>query len=230
MSSGIGAALARAYLDSGQTVYGLSRRTPPELGQSPRFAFRSIDLAHHHDIPGNIDALIAGVDRLDLVVLNAGVMPAVADMADTPLAELKRVMDVNVWANKVLLDSVFAGGRVVTQVVAMSSGAAVSGTRGWNGYSMSKAALNMMIKLYSRERAGTHFSALAPGLVDSEMQDRLRDAPDDPRFPGLAGIRQAQATADLKPAPLAARQLVAAFDRVRKLDSGIFVDLRALAT
>ena len=58
---------------------------------------------------------------------------------------------------------------------------------GWNGYALSKAALNMMMKLYAAERPGTDFSALAPGLVDTAMQEAMRQQPADPLFPPWIG-------------------------------------------
>jgi NAD(P)-dependent dehydrogenase (short-subunit alcohol dehydrogenase family) len=135
---------------------------------------------------------------------------------------------VNLWANKPVLDAVFAGGREVAQVVGISSGAAASGARGWNAYAISKAALNMMMRLYAAERPGTHFSALAPGLVDTAMQEQMRGLPADPRFPTVDRLKRAAGTADMPDPDTLAPRLLAGMDRVRELKSGDFHDLRAL--
>jgi NAD(P)-dependent dehydrogenase (short-subunit alcohol dehydrogenase family) len=150
-------------------------------------------------------------------------------MADTPLERLKAVMDVNLWANKVVLDALFAGPWEVDQVVAVSSGAAVSGARGWNGYALSKAALNMLVRLYADERAGTHISALAPGLVDTGMQAYIRGLPGDARFPTMDRLKRAQGTADMPDPGTAAPRLLAAMQAIRGRKSGDFYDIRALA-
>ena len=39
------------------------------------------------------------------MLLNAGVLGEIKDLSDTTLAEIAAVMDVNVWANKVIYDT-----------------------------------------------------------------------------------------------------------------------------
>jgi len=93
-----------------------------------------------------------------LVVLNAGILPAFADLKDTGMADIKDSMQVNVWANKVLLDYLLATIPEIKQVIGISSGASQSGHRGWNAYAISKAALNMLLALYSFHRFSTRFN------------------------------------------------------------------------
>jgi NAD(P)-dependent dehydrogenase (short-subunit alcohol dehydrogenase family) len=228
VSSGIGLGLLRACLAQGDQVFGLGRRPPPDAAGLPNLRFTSCDLADASAIPAALDALLLGVHRVDLVILNAGILTPIADMAETSLETLKGAMDVNLWANKVLLDALFASGKEAGQVVAISSGAAVSGARGWNGYALSKAALNMLVRLYAAERPETHFSALAPGLVDTAMQEAMRKRPVDPRFPTVERLKQAQGTADMPGPEAAAPRLLAAMERLRSLKSGDFHDLRSL--
>ena len=227
MSTGLGHALACAYLDRGDRVYGVSRRQPSDLVRRERFAFACVDLADHDAVVPRLEGLLRGVDALDLVVLNAAVLPPVGDMRETPLATLKHAMDVNTWANKILLDFVFERIARVDQVVAISSGAAVSSTRGWNGYSISKAALNALVRLYAAERPQTHFSAFAPGLVDTEMHAYLRSVPADARYQGLEGLKRAHGTPDMPAPAAAAARLVEAFERLRAEASGGFHNTRA---
>ena len=78
-------------------------------------------------------------------------------------------MKINVWSNKVICDWLLKSIPEIYQIVFMSSGAAVNGNRGWGSYSLSKATLNMLAKLYAAEAKQTHFSALAPGLVDTAI-------------------------------------------------------------
>ena len=228
VSSGLGLALAGAYLDSGARVYGLSRRSPATLAGRQDFHFAPVDLSRLEDISSAVTRLLQGVGRLDLVILNAGMLGNIGDMADTPLADMRRIMEVNLWANKPVLDAVFSGDRGVDQVVAVSSGAAVSGARGWNAYSLSKAALNMMIKLYAAERPQTHFSALAPGLVDTAMQEAMRALPSDARFPTVDRLKKAAGTADMPGPAQAALRVMEAVPRLRLLKSGEFQDIRSL--
>ena len=157
VSSGIGHALAREYLDRGCRVYGVSRRRPTGLIGREGFAYQSLDLQDHGKTKATLATLLDGVEHLHLAVLNAGVMGAFGDLGEIPLDDLRKTLETNVWVNKTVLDNLFSQGRRIDQVVAMSSGASVNGNRGWAGYSISKAALNMLTKLYARERPDTHF-------------------------------------------------------------------------
>lgn len=228
VSSGLGLALAQAYLDSGARVYGLSRQTPATLAGHPNFHFAPVDLSRLEEVSSAVTRLLQGVGRLELVILNAGMLGNIGDMADRPLEEMRRIMDVNLWANKPVLDAVFSLDRRVEQVVAVSSGAAVSGARGWNAYSLSKAALNMMVKLYAAERPQTHFSSLAPGLVDTAMQEAMRALPADARFPTVDRLKKAAGTAEMPDPATAALRVMEAVPRLRALKSGEFQDIRAL--
>lgn len=226
VSSGLGQALARLYLERDCTVYGFSRREPAELGKQGDFRFASVDLKDFKTTAECLDHLIAG-GNIQLVILNAGILGTFGDMTSTALDVMKEVMDVNLWANKVVLDNLFQQGVAPRQVVAISSGASVSGARGWNAYGISKAALNMMMKLYAADRPGTHFCALAPGLVDSSMQDYLCNLPGDDEFPVLRKLQGAKNTIYM-PTPDEAAQLVA--DCIDKLPavvkSGAYTDVR----
>lgn len=242
VSSGLGLALAETCLDAGARVYGISRREPKPLAGRSGFHFASVDLSRLQEVAPAVERLLQGTDRLELVILNAGMLGEIGDMAEVPLYRMRRIMDVNLWANKPVLDAVFSGlqafaggsqagsmkSREVDQVVAVSSGAAVSGSRGWNAYSLSKAALNMMIKLYAAERPQTHFSALAPGLVDTAMQEAMRALPADARFPTVDRLKMAAGTADMPDPATAALQFMEAIPRLRALKSGEFQDIRSL--
>ena len=228
VSSGIGRGLALHYLTHGERVFGLSRRAPSDFAGLPGFAFRSADLSRFDGIVPAVTELLRDVGRLDLAILNAGVLGTISDVSDADLDSMRAVMDVNLWANKPVLDAAFARGRAVDQVVAVSSGAAVSGARGWNAYALSKAALNMLMALYAAERPETHFSALAPGLCDTAMQAHLRGLPDDARFPNVERLKKAAGTADMPGPEELAPRLAGAIRSLRKRESGRFWDLRTL--
>lgn len=227
-SSGIGNGLARAYLDNGHEVYGISRRKVPALKELNGYHHLQQDLVDFCAVPLNLREFLKEVNELDIVILNAGALPKIGDMQETALGEFKSLMDINVWANKVLLDALFAENKKVGQVIAISSGAAVKATRGWNAYSISKAALNMFTGLYAAEEPNTHFCALAPGLIDTGMQAFISSLPDDDRFPMLKRMKSARGT-DEMPSPAAASKiLVDSIEKVKTLPSGAFVDVRDL--
>lgn len=228
VSSGIGLSLARRFLEQGWVVYGISRRQPPEIMGQARLRHRQVDLRDLAILPEEIQVLLHDRPRLDLVILNAGVLGKIGDLGETSLPEIQEVMNVNVWANKTILDTLFKLEFNPQQVVAISSGSAAAAQRGWNAYAISKSALNMLIGLYATERPETHFCALAPGIIDTAMQAQISSLPVDDRFPSLDLLREARGT-DLMPKPQeAVDDLLAAMERAPKLPSGSFVDLNSL--
>lgn len=228
ISAGLGYALASTYLSHDWKVYGVSRTYPDGLQGNPNLYFQSLDLADLRYIPNALASLLSHAKKLDLVVLNAGVLSPIADMKDTRMEDLQYAMTINVWANKVILDTLFQRGIEVRQVVAISSGAAATGLRGWNGYAISKAALNMMIQLYSQEQPHTHFTSLAPGLVDTPMQDYISSVPDAERFPTIARLQRLKGTAEMPSPDGAAQRMLQIFPRLLNLPSGSFTDVRKM--
>jgi NAD(P)-dependent dehydrogenase (short-subunit alcohol dehydrogenase family) len=229
VSSGIGHSLADEYLRRDCHVFGISRRVPADLVTNDRFLHASLDLRQEAAIRPVVGNLLQSVDTVDVAILNAGILGPFEDLARTGLDDLRDVMQVNVWANKLALDSLFDNGRTIRQVVTISSGAAVNGNRGWSGYSISKAALNMLTKLYSREQSGTHFCALAPGVIDTAMIEQLLATPADDRFPALQAIRGKRETDELLSAERASAQLADCIDTLpARVESGEFADIRKL--
>ncbi len=227
VSSGLGYGLAKVYLEQGARVYGCSRRAPQDLIDQGMI-FESVDLADGSSAISAVGRLLADAGHLHRVILNAGKLGEIRDMQATPLSDVRETMEINVFANKWILDLIFASGRKVKQVVAISSGASQSGSRGWNGYSLSKAALNMLIKLYAGERPRTHFTSFAPGLVDTAMQDYLTALPEDDRYEPLEVLKAAKGTEKMPDGETCARMLIDAFPRLLELESGSYADIRKM--
>lgn len=227
-TSGLGLGLSTYYLEKRHTVFGISRSTNKELNAYTNYKHLKQDIADFDALETNLLEFLKKIGTLDLIVLNAGILPGIKDMKETSLKSLKKVMDVNVWANKMLIDMLVKTVPSIEQVVAISSGASVFGNRGWNGYSISKAALNMLIKLYARENPGIHFCAFAPGLIDSNMQDYIYSLEKDNRFPSIDRLQSAKGT-DIMPRPTKAAPILAdAFNKVRNYESGTYQDIREI--
>ena len=87
----------------------------------------------------------------------------------------------------------------------------------------------MLIMLYAREKEDTFFASVAPGLVDTAMQDYLCGQPDDSRFPSLDALKSKRGTDEMPDPAVAAKKLIAMFDSIEKVvPSGGFVDIRHL--
>jgi benzil reductase ((S)-benzoin forming) len=225
-SSGLGYGLSKYYLEQGNMVYGISRKMNDELKSHENFRFLFQDISNFREVETNLISFLKEVDVLDIVILNAGMLKEIKDLKHTSLDEIQEVMNVNVWANKILIDALFEQKKEVGQVVAVSSGASVSGSRGWNAYSLSKATLNMLISLYAQEHTSTHFCALAPGLIVSKMQNYIYDFPENEHYPVVERLKKARETGQMPEPEEAAKINAKAIIKAREYKSGSYLDVR----
>ncbi len=223
-SRGLGLGLAKHYLAQGQQVFHLGRSACPL--DSDNLKEQCCDLAELQDIPAALDAL--DPRQLDIVILNAGILGAIQDLSETPMDEARKLLDINLWANKAIVDWLAQNGRLPRLLVFISSGASINGHRGWGAYSISKAALNMMAKLYAAELPDTHVVAYAPGLVHTGMQEYLCHQVDAQRYPSIERLVQAYGSDDMPSPEQAAERIAASFERCFDHPSGSFVDVRKL--
>ncbi|WP_044204202.1 SDR family NAD(P)-dependent oxidoreductase [Flammeovirga sp. OC4] len=227
-SKGLGKGFAEYFLQEDHQVLGFSRSENTELIASPNFKHHSIDLENLNAIEEVIEKALEGVETLDLVILNAGVLGEIQTMVNSAVSSMQNVMDVNLWSNKVILDTILKKGIAVKQVVGISSGASINGNKGWSGYSISKAAFNMMIKLYAAEHQDTHFTALAPGLIDTGMQDYLCGKVNHEEFPSIQRLQEARGTTAMPNGTEAGKLIAELIPKLLNTPNGSYQDVRKL--
>lgn len=227
-SKGLGKGFAEYFLQKGDKVLGFSRTENKELSSQENFKHHTIDLNELDAIETTVATSLEGVEEIDLVILNAGVIGEIKTMKDSSISKMQDVMSVNLWSNKVLLDTILNKGIKVKQVVGISSGASINGNKGWSGYSISKAAFNMMIKLYASEHQDTHFTALAPGLIDTGMQDYLCEVVDKEEFPSMQRLKDARGTEAMPNGTMAGKKIANLIPSLLETPSGSYQDIRKL--
>lgn len=227
-SSGLGKALARQFLKNGATVYGISRRNDRELADFPQYHHLAQDLSLIDSLPGALLEFLSGVQTIDLAILNAGTFPLADNKGRVPVSEVTNLMQVNVWANKVIIDTLLKTIPNVYQVVAISCGKLISNIRQLHTFALSKSILNKWIRLYSREAPATHFSALAPGLVDTDLIDKLLDLPQEDDSPPVRELLAMQEKGLIFSPDYAANFLVEAMGSALHKDSGSYHDLSGM--
>lgn len=225
-SSGLGLGLTQLLLEKDWQVFGCSRRGCAY--QSDYLNDIQCDLAHFDRIPVALTQLLSDVQKLNLVVLNAGMLGQIRNLSETPMSDLQRIMDLNVWSNKVIFDWLLHSGIEVNQIVLISSAASVLGNKGWSGYAMSKAALNMLAKLYAHEFPDTHIAAIAPGIIETQMMDYLCEKADSDQFPALKRLQQARGTETMLTPKQAAERIIKTLPDLKSFTTGSYVDLRQI--
>jgi NAD(P)-dependent dehydrogenase (short-subunit alcohol dehydrogenase family) len=226
-SRGLGLALARRLADRGHPVILVARdRIPLEaevarIREGGGIAHAVVgDVGRPEDARSIAAQATALVGRVGLLVHNAstlGPVPMPA-LADTSPEELLAVLEVNL-VGPFRLTRALLGGLALGQggtVLHVSSDAAVEAYPGWGAYSVSKAALDHLSKIWAAELsgAGVRVISVDPGEMDTRMHaDAIPDA--DPATLGkpedVAG-RIVALLEDLEGAPSGARVVAAKWE------------------
>jgi len=227
-SSGIGNGLSKEYLKRNEKVWGISRREANEFKHFKNYHHLQCDLTKYPEMAEKLHKFIKGLDQLDIVILNAGILGEIKYINKVTLDKMKQVFEINVWANKNLLDLLFKNIIRIKQVVGISSGSAIRSTPGWGSYSMSKAGLDMLMNIYAKEYPETHFIAFAPGLVDTNMQDTIYQIKDILKYPAAKTLQDARYTEMMPDPAAAAPMLIKGFEKAFNYESGSHIDIREM--
>jgi benzil reductase ((S)-benzoin forming) len=191
-SRGLGAGLAARWAEAGLRL-GLAARTEPAAPEGVECVTASVDVSDAAAVEHFCGVVAARFGRIDLWVNNAGLLEPIAPLRDADPAALRAHVEVNVLG--VLYGSAsFArhvrsreGGGVLVNI---TSGAATSPYAGWAAYCGSKAAVDQITRVMAEEEieAGMRAYAVAPGIVDTGMQEAIR-ATTEERFPAVERFR-----------------------------------------
>ena len=198
-SRGLGAGMATTFAEHGLRL-GLCARTEPTTPPGADAVTASADVTDALDLDRFASMVIDRFGRIDIWVNNAGVLQPIEFLADADTDALARHVDVNV-------KGVLFGSRTFARhvreregtgvLVNMTSGAARTVYEGMAVYCASKAAVEMVTEVVAREEAahGLTAYAVAPGVVDTEMQTLMRQSPAE-RLPSVGrfvALKEAEA-------------------------------------
>jgi benzil reductase ((S)-benzoin forming) len=183
-SQGLGRALAEAILERPDTqVLGISRHSTIEHS---RYQHQPLDLSDIEAVEHNLGKIFAPrPDAQSLTLINnAGTLGEIGYVGELPNEHFQFVFDLNVVAPAMLMNTFLSayGSQTNTPrtVLNISSGAAQRPVDGWAAYCASKAALNALSETTQKEQelrgTGVRVWALAPGVVDTDMQAHIRTA------------------------------------------------------
>jgi len=221
VSSGLGKSLMEEYVNTGHTVYGMSRQLVKECNHV------SCDLGELETVEVKLEELLKSVSNIDVVILNAGMLGEIKLFQEWSLSELSTIMNLNVWSNKIIIDWLLDK-KKVGQVISISSGASEHTYKGWSGYSLSKSALRMMMDVYSKDANSGHFMSVAPGLVNTSMQDYLCNEVDRKKFPVIDKFLDARNNGLIDSPEVIANKLIKLVPKLKEFENGSFIDMRKL--
>ena len=94
---------------------------------------------------------------------------------------------------------------------------------------LSKAALNMMMKVYAIENPKTHFLSLSPGPVNTSMQDFICEELDGEKFEWKKKFVELRENNEAPSAEEAAEKIYELLPQLKEeLESGSFIDVRKI--
>lgn len=215
-SGGLGEAVARCLGWAGASVGLMARRRERlektaeavgELGGRVRVVGGSV--ADPEACRRAVAETIEAFGPIDALVNNAGLIDPLATIAEAREAEWLQSLAVNLvgpvgltrWALETLRKRRGA-------VINVSSGAASHPIFGAGAYCAAKAALNHFTQVLALEEPEVAAIAVRPGMVDTPMQDRLRDRGADIMPPEHSAVyRDAKASGSLEPPGRPARTI-----------------------
>ena len=185
-SRGLGAGIARSYLDSGDQVAICARSITPLVEEwladpatADRVMFVTADLAKVGDADAFVKAVVERWGRIDVLVNNAGVArDGILGLFSDD--DLDTVIDLNLKGTLYVTRQVSRRmlARRSGSIVNVSSIVGISGYRGLAVYSATKAALDGLTRALARELGsrGITVNSVAPGYLRTEMSHGLDEA------------------------------------------------------
>jgi NAD(P)-dependent dehydrogenase (short-subunit alcohol dehydrogenase family) len=184
-SSGLGVAFAQALAEAGADVV-LGARRADRLADTARLVEQAgrralavaTDVSDPESCTALVDAAMAELGRVDVLVNNAGVGTAVPATRETP-EQFRQVIDVNLngcyWMAQACGRVMQPGGSIIN--ISSILGITTAGLP-QAAYSASKAGLIGLTRDLAQQwtgRKGIRVNAIAPGFFESEMTEQYPD-------------------------------------------------------
>lgn len=194
-SSGLGKALAELLLeDNNNQLVGIARR---ETIQHERYTHYALDLKDV--INENIFQKLPANCKKVVLINNAGDIGPITRIGSNSYKEVVDNYTINVTAPSFLCNQfvqAYQNDELQKIIINVSSGAGKKPIEAWSTYCASKAALDMFTLVLQTEHPEFKVFAVAPGIVDTPMQDAIRSA-DEQHFPHLDRFQSYKADGDL---------------------------------
>lgn len=183
-SSGIGKSLALRLLedDDKNFVFGLSRR---QVINHDRYQHIAADLSKIRDVFA-IEFPIPRHPKKMVLVNNAGQIGDIKPMGKSDNITIADMFIVNLISPAILMNNFIKRYKDVNAskvILNVSSGAGKNPIEGWAPYCGSKAGVDLLSATTFEEQKRAEFPvkiySIAPGVVDTGMQEAIRDSNED---------------------------------------------------
>lgn len=177
ISKGIGRSLFLEGGKRGFETFGIGRSNPEGIA-----SFLELDLSNSSSLTSfEFPQLPESIKEVWLIN-NAGLIGPISHLKDQSYAEIAEVIQVNL-TGVMYLTNLFLkayGDSKELKIAQLSSGAAHNSIASWGTYCTSKAGIEMHASVLQKEcdEAGLNVKvyAIAPGVVDTDMQAEIRSS------------------------------------------------------
>ncbi|MBC7600243.1 MAG: SDR family NAD(P)-dependent oxidoreductase [Polaromonas sp.] len=227
-SRGMGLAMARRLLKPDNTLLCISRKTNETLATQAKMAGTALqqwtqDLAAGADISARLEQWLreqAGAGFASAVLINnAGMIPRIGPLSEADADNLAQALRVGLEAPMQLTAAFLRATETwpgPRKVLNISSGLGRQAMASQAGYCAAKAGMDHFTRCVALEEAlkpnGASVCALAPGVIDTDMQTQLRGA-DASSFPDQQNFISLKDRGQLTSPDEAAARLLAYLER-----------------
>jgi len=237
-TSGLGLAFIKQLVAEKHLVYSISRKTNTtieELFENHFFQHLECDLADENTLRKTFLTIIEDLKAKEIkgltLINNAGTINPIGNVGKTDLSLLSNSIDTNIKAPILLSELFIAFAQPLSinkSILNISSGAGRKPYAGWATYCAAKAGLDLFTQCIGVEQAEEKHPikviSFAPGVVDTNMQDKIRSAPKE-TFGSVSRFIDLKENNQLLPAPFVAHKLLELLHS-NKTASGELYDIR----
>lgn len=180
-SGGIGEAIAKKFAENGYFVgvgYNTNREKAENLAKEIDGVAVKADVSDEKSVSAAMNDFLLRAGRLDVLVNSAGIALPIKTLLDTTSKEFDKAFSVNVKGVynccKAAIPAMLDGGGSIINISSMWG---ITGGSCEAIYSASKAAVIGFTKALAKEyaAAGITINCVAPGYIDTPMNDNLSD-------------------------------------------------------
>lgn len=182
VSRGIGKSIVDTLfsLDKDVVVYGIARSEAPlkalKETYGDRFFYTTGDITNDDILHKYVNSAIEGHGKIDSIVANAGVLEPVQNVNEIDVNAWKKLYNINFFSIVSLISIALPYLKKTDgNAVFVSSDASDTYFSSWGAYGSSKAALNHFAMTLANEEKAVKAMAIAPGIVDTDMQVNIRE-------------------------------------------------------
>lgn len=212
VSRGLGKEILQLLLTTSNRIVCIGRVLPEmEINSMKNIIFIKQDMSHDFSFVTSLDLGIDESTQEVVFINNAGTIEPISYVGQFTHSNITNSISVNFIYPVCItnnLISICRENNVTLRILNITTGAAKSPFAGWSLYCATKAATRMFFDCLVLENKTFTVKHIDPGVMDTGMQETIRNAPKD-HFPDKDSFISFKRNNELKPPRQVARKILA---------------------